>query len=422
MSAKPNKKPSWSLGLVLIVLLLAVVGVGGYVVIQAAFAPRMSTARAAANYAATAEQSTPAPTVSAESSTQPEAEPIPDPQPAQTQEPTETRVTLMALGDNLIHNCVYWSAETPEGDYDFTSFYADIRPYVLQYDLACINQETILVQDRAQIASYPVFGSPVEVADALAETGFDIVSLASNHCYDKGETGIYDTLSYFHENYPEITTLGVHDSEQDAAQTAIVEKNGVRIALMNFTYGLNSSMPEKTWMVDLLTSTDAVCARVEQARQQADFVIVFPHWGTEDATKPDESQRTLAQALADAGADLIIGGHSHTLQPVELFTAADGRDVPVYFSLGNFLSHQKEKLNLLGGMASVTIIKDADGTHVAEYDLKPVVNVILRNANTGWYDYRPMLLENYNAELAAQNRFEECTVEAMRELFDELAG
>lgn len=422
MSAKPNKKPSWILGLILIVLLLAVVGVGGYAVVQAAFMPRMSSARAAAAYAAAAAQSTPAPTSGAEPAAQPESAPESSPDPDEPPTPAETRVTLMALGDNLIHNCVYWSAETPDGDYDFTPFYTDIRPYVQQYDLACINQETILVQDRQQIASYPVFGSPIEVADALADAGFDVVSFASNHCYDKGETGVTDTLGYFRENYPQIATLGIHDSQQDADETTIVEKNGVRIALLNFTYGLNNAMPEKNWMVDLLTSTDTVCARVEQARQQADFVIVFPHWGTEDATKPDEGQRTLAQALADAGADLIIGTHSHTLQPVELFTAADGRDVPVYWSLGNFLSHQKEKLNLLGGMASVTIVKDAEGTHVAEYDLKPIVNVILRNTNTGWYDYRPMLLENYSAELASQNRFEECTVEAMRTLFDELAG
>ena len=131
---------------------------------------------------------------------------------------------------------------------------------------------------------------------------------------------------------------------------------------------------------------------------------------------------TRARAAADAGADLIIGGHTHTLQPVELLTASDGRDVPVYYSLGNFLSHQKEKMNLLGGMASVTIVKDADGTHVSEYDLKPTINVILRNENTGWYTYRPMLLDSYGTELAAQNRFSECTVDAMWALYEDITG
>ena len=418
MSAAPNKKPSVALGLILILLLLAAVIFGGIWVVQAAFTPRMSDAKAAAEAGSTPAKE---PTVQAEPVVQ---EPDPQEQPAQqpAEQTTESRVTLMALGDDLIHNCVYWSAQTPEGGYDFTSFFDDIRPTVQQYDLACINQETILVKDRNLIESYPVFGSPIEVADALADAGFNVVTFASNHCYDKKETGITDTLSYFHETYPEITTLGIHDTEADAAAIPIVEKNGIRIAMLNFTYGLNNSMPEKRWMVDTLSSRETVCGRIEQAKQEADFVIVFPHWGTEDTFSPDNDQLTWAQEMADAGADLIIGGHTHTLQPVELLTAADGRDVPVYYSLGNFLSHQKEKMNLLGGMASVTIVKDADGTHVSEYDLQPTVNVILRNANTGWYTYRPMLLDSYNSDLAAQNRFSECTVDAMWALYEDITG
>ena len=420
MSAKPGKKPSALLGILLIVLLLAAVITGGIWVVQAAFTPRMSDAKASAAQTPTAAQEP------AQPQPQPEAEPVAQeqpatPQPAQTT-PTESRVTLMALGDDLIHNCVYWSAQTPDGGYDFTSFFDDIRPTIRQYDLACINQETILVKDRDLIESYPVFGSPIEVADALADAGFNVVTFAGNHCYDKGDTGITDTLTYFHETYPEIATLGIHASESDAENIPIVEKNGIRIAMLNFTYGVNNSMPENRWMIDTLSGKDTVCSRIAQARQDADFVIVFPHWGTENTFSPDNDQLTWAQDMADAGADLIIGGHTHTLQPVELLTAADGRDVPVYYSLGNFLSHQKEKQNLLGGMASVTIVKDADGAHVSEYDLKPTINVILRNTNTGWYDYRPMLLEDYSSELAGQNRFPECTVDAMWALYEDITG
>ena len=107
---------------------------------------------------------------------------------------------------------------------------------------------------------------------------------------------------------------------------------------------------------------------------------------------------------------------------MELLTASDGRDVPVYYSLGNFLSHQTEKINLLGGMASVTIVKDDNGTWAETYDLQPTVNVVLRNPETDWYSYRPMLLADYTPELAAQNRFSECTVEAMQELYESIVG
>ena len=423
MSApRDRRKPSWILGLLLILLLLGAVGFGGYSVLQAAFQPRMSDAKAAKE-AAQAPASTPAspdtPAQESAADTRPEEEPAVSAQP---QQPEASRVTLMAVGDNLIHNCVYWSAETPDGGYDFSSFYDDIRPIAEQYDIACIHQETPLVKNRSLISSYPVFGTPVEVADAIAGAAFDVVTLASNHCYDKLETGVTDTLSYFHDNFPEIITLGEYASEAESEKIPILEKNGIRIAMLNFTYGFNNSAPAQSWMVDTLFSRDTVCARVSQAKQTADFVIVFPHWGTEDTFSADDNQRSWAQSLADAGADLIIGGHTHTLQPVELLTASDGRDVPVYYSLGNFLSHQTEKINLLGGMASVTIVKDDSGTWAETYDLQPTVNVVLRNPETDWYSYRPMLLADYTPELAAQNRFSECTVEAMQELYESIVG
>ena len=199
MSVKPNKKPSFALGLILILLLLAAVILGGSWVVRQAFLPRQSDARPAA--AAVSGQSAAAaqlPVQTAEetvSGAQPEAVP----EPAAEPEPEPARVTLMAVGDNLIHNCVYWSAELPGGEYDFTPFYADIRPTVEAYDIACINQETIYVEDPAQYSNYPYFGSPTAVGDALAETGFDVVTAATNHCFDKGETGILDTIRFWRD-------------------------------------------------------------------------------------------------------------------------------------------------------------------------------------------------------------------------------
>ena len=421
---KQEPGASWVLGAVLIALLLAVITLGALWVLRAS--KRVGTSGEAASQTSTEPSNAQetamqqqAPEAVPEPQSEPEALPAePEPEP----EPESARVTLMALGDNLIHNTVYWSAELPDGGYDFTPFYAAIAPVVSQYDIACINQETILVDDPALYANYPNFGSPTQVADALAKTGFSVVTGATNHCFDKGETGILDTCRYWREHYPDITTLGIHDSEEDANRLRVIEKNGIRIALLNYTYGLNGGAPGKAWMVDRFVTFDAVKADLARVKEASDFVIVFAHWGEEDTFRPNDYEKTWAQVLADGGADLIIGGHTHTLQPVELLTASDGRDVPVYYSLENFLSHQKEKMNLLGGMASVTIVKDADGTHVSEYDLKPTINVILRNENTGWYTYRPMLLDSYGTELAAQNRFSECTIDAMWALYEDITG
>ena len=419
MSAAPNKKPSVALGLILILLLLAAVVFGGMWVVQAAFTPRMSDARAAAEAASAPAQT---PVQQTEPAVQ---EPEPQEQPAQqpAEQTAESRVTLMALGDDLIHNCVYWSAQTPEGGYDFTSFFDDIRPTVRQYDLACINQETILVKDRELIESYPVFGSPIEVADALADTGFNVVTFASNHCFDKKETGITDTLSYFHETYPEITTLGIHDTEADAEAISIVEKNGIRIAMLNYTYGLNYGAPQKKYMVDTLSGRDAIADEIGRAREQSDFVIVFAHWGEEGMYVPSADQKSWAQFFADHGVGLVIGAHPHVVQPLETVTAADGAQMPVFYSLGNFLSHQVDPQNMLGGLASVTLEKSPEGAvRVAECTLEPTINVMLYRGEHGRFDYRPMLLTDYTDELAARHHIPGCGVDQMWALFRQITG
>ena len=233
MSDRPQKKPSAALGAILIVLLLAAVLLGGLAVwrgYQNAKWTRPTTAAAPAAVAQTPE--------TAQSKAAP-AEAAPQEIPEEAAAPEPDTVTLMALGDNLIHNTVYWSAETEDGGYDFTPFYADIKPTVQSYDVACINQETIFVKDYAMLSNYPAFGSPTEVGDALADTGFDVVTCATNHCYDKLDTGIRDTCAFWRENYPEVTVLGIHDSEEDAKTLRVVEKNNIKIAMLNYTYGLN---------------------------------------------------------------------------------------------------------------------------------------------------------------------------------------
>ena len=336
------------------------------------------------------------------------------------QEPA--RVTLMAVGDNLIHNTVYWSAELPDGGYDFSPFYAAIAPVAQEYDIACINQETILVTDPALYDNYPSFGSPVHVADALVKAGFRVVTGATNHCFDKGETGILDTCRYWREVYPGVTLLGIHDSEEDAQKLRMVEKNGIRIAMLNYTYGLNGGLPAKRWMVDRFVNFDAVRDDLTRAKEAADFVIVFAHWGEEGTFSPNEYEKTWAQVLADGGADLIIGGHPHVVQPARVIMAEGGREVPVFYSLGNFLSHQTDPENMLGGMASVTICKDETGAFVEEYALLPTVNLITKNPDTGWYNYLPMLLSDYTPELAAAHHIAGCSVEAMQSLFDKITS
>ncbi len=413
-------------GMILILLLLAAVIFGGVMVYRAAQRQAQKAAALASSaqqpaasqapIAAAADEQTPASDASAPSrALTPDVTQLPAPEPEQND------VTLMALGDNLIHNTIYWSAELEDGGYDFTPIYEEISKITAEYDLACINQETIYVNDPALYANYPAFGTPTQVGDALAQAGFDVVTHATNHCYDKLDTGILDTLNFWRENHPEIAVLGIHDSQAAADEICVVEKNGIRIALLNYTYGLNYSAPANAYMVDTL-DRDAVLADLQRAGELADFTIVFVHWGEEGQTKPSQAQREWAQLLADGGAGLIIGAHPHVLQPLQTVTAADGREVPVFYSLGNFVSHQLSASEMLGGMASVTLTKTDAGVLVTSCELIPTINVITYRNYTGGFDYRPILLRNYTQELAEQHWITGTGAEQMWQLWSEITS
>ena len=423
-----KEKRGTVIGVIVLVLLIAALAVGGRAVWKAARGGHKQTVQAQPapqpEQPVTAIPEEPAVTKALpvqDTEPEPEPKPEPEPEPEPTPPPVQT-LRLMALGDNLIHNCIYWSAELPEGGYDFTPYYQDIAKTVAEYDLACINQETILVKDAANISSYPDFGTPTEIGDALVAAGFDVVTAATNHCFDKGMTGLKDTLSFWREKYPQITLLGLHETQQDAQSVKVVERNGIRIAMLDYTYGMNAGRPQDKWMIDEFSTYNRIIEDLTRAEQEADLTVVFAHWGEEGHTSPNDYQRTWAQVLADNGADLIIGAHPHVLQPLETVVASDGREVAVYFSLGNFLSHQTEPIELLGGMASVTITKDENGTRVTDCELKPIVTVISRSERQYMFDYRPMLLEDYTPEIAATHRFTECTVETMQSLAAAVLG
>ena len=151
-------------------------------------------------------------------------------------EKTQTKLSLIAAGDNLIHDTVYEKFEEAPGEYDFTPMYSHIKDLVQSHDIAVINQETIFVENDSEIGSYPDFGTPHEMGDALVDTGFDVVLSATNHTMDKGTDTIYNMVDYWERKYPDIKLLGIHESRKDADTLDLVEKNGIRLAMFNYTY------------------------------------------------------------------------------------------------------------------------------------------------------------------------------------------
>jgi poly-gamma-glutamate synthesis protein (capsule biosynthesis protein) len=307
------------------------------------------------------------------------------------------QVTLLAVGDNLIHIEVVQSGKQEDGTYSFDHLYDEIKEEIMAADIAVINQETILGGKALNYSGYPAFNSPTEIGDSLVEAGFDVMLHATNHTMDKGLKGVNNTFEHW-DTYPDITILGINKTEEDRSKIPIVEMNGIKIAMLNYTYGLNgykvpNGMP---YLVNMLDRKE-MKKDIKKAREEADFVIVYPHWGTEYVYKPIESQKDLVNFYYELGVDLIIGSHPHVLQPVEWITSDSEHKMLVFYSLGNFLSYQKEPARMLGGIALVTITKDDTDTYISDAAITPIVTHYEHGPAD--YNYGIYKLSDYNSEL-----------------------
>lgn len=330
----------------------------------------------------------------------------------ETEEDTETEeseieenptVTVLMVGDMLLHTPVMESASKEDETYQFTKLFENVKADIEEADLALVNQEVILGGEELGISGYPCFNAPYEFGDALVETGFDVILHATNHALDKGKKGITNCLSFWQENYPEIGVVGIHESQEKQDEVYVCEKNGIRIAILNYTYGTNginlpSDMP---YAVDLLEK-DKIEKDIQKAEETADFTIVCPHWGTEYSLEQTEEQMYWTELFYENGADLVIGTHPHVIEPVEWYGEAN--EMLVYYSLGNFVSWTSctgagISDRMLGGMSEVTLEKKDGEVRIAEYGVTPLVT----HLEKGFGGVTVYKLEDYTQELAEKN-------------------
>ncbi|MBR3825722.1 MAG: CapA family protein [Lachnospiraceae bacterium] len=308
--------------------------------------------------------------------------PEPTPEPTATPIPTPTPfpeydINLMMVGDNLMHMGIVTTGKQADGSYNYDFLFEGIEEFLAEAEVKMINQETILGGNQLGFSGYPHFNSPTEVGDAIVDAGFNVVLHSSNHTADKGLKGILNCADYW-QQYPEVLVAGIDgDGVKDEIQ--ILEIEGVTFAILNYAYAPNmGSFPaeyegymdmlcdynEKTRLIDFTTIKEEVLIEIAEADKLADFVVVCPHWGTEYTTKPSSYQEKFARQMTEAGADIIIGTHPHVVQPVEWVEAENGNKSLCYYSLGNYVSTQKQALCMLEAMAWVTIHVDENGPFI----------------------------------------------------------
>ena len=286
----------------------------------------------------------------------------------------DTDISFVVFGDNLIHEPIYqYGLHNTNEDFTFLFEDKNIKDTIAASDVAVINQETPLTDEPFNYSSYPRFGTPVGVGDAIADAGFDVVTCATNHALDQGVDGINFTKEFF--NSQDIMCIGIQsEDENEYRPYEVLVRGGIRFALFNYTYGTNGNwIPEgKSYMVHLLDDEEQIRADLEKAKAETDFVLVFVHWGTEYEQQPDEFQQKWAQIFLESKVDVVVGTHPHALQPYEILQDDNGHEMLVYYSIGNYISAQPEKSCVKGGMAQFTVSLTSAGYKVTEYTLLPL--------------------------------------------------
>lgn len=326
-----------------------------------------------------------------------------------------SKVNIVAVGDNLIHNTVISSGEQSDGSLNYDALYENITSYIKQYDIAVINQETMLGGSSFEYSSYPLFNTPWEVGDAAVNAGFNVFTCATNHTMDVGVAGVEKELEFF-SKYSNITHIGTYASQEEYDEITYITKNDITFALLNYTYGTNGiSVPDdKSYVVSML-SEDKVTKDVTQARKNADVVIVFPHWGTENSHNVSEQQKKYVELFSNLGVDIVIGTHPHVIQPVEWYTNENtGKKMLVYYSLGNFVSHQTNLNQLCGGMAEITVERVDGEIQITSAKMAPTVNFYYNNGSG--YEFTVYKFCDYTEDIASKHSKSDLTVDYVKNL------
>ena len=268
---------------------------------------------------------------------------------------TTKKMSLVAVGDCLIHGAVYIDARTGANSYDFSGMIELIGPEISKYDLKYYNQETIIGGKELGVSHYPRFNSPEEIGDNMVSLGFNLVSLVNNHSLDKDEVGILNSNEYWKTK--DVITAGTYSSSEERNDIKVYEKNGIKYAFLAYTTTTNGlSIPKgKEYLLNVY-SEESVKEDVDKIKDKADVIIVSMHWGEEYVFEPTDEEKEIAQYLSNLGVNLIIGSHPHVIQPVDYVN-----DTLVIYSLGNFLSGQRpmgidKTIGLMVGMDIV--VKD----------------------------------------------------------------
>lgn len=286
------------------------------------------------------------------------------------------RISVVFVGDIMVHEEQLKSAfDRSACNYSFTGSFEDVREILIQSNLTVGNLETTLSGEDNIFSGYPLFNSPDELAFALKETGFDLLTTANNHCLDRGEYGLRRTLLVLDSLQIRHTGTFADSCEK---KFTVVSVNGIEIAFLSYTYGTNGlSLPGNSTCFVNYIDTEKIHADISEAKNEGtDFTVVVLHYGTEYALHPSPCQRAFFDTIVSFGADAVIGMHPHVVQPFVWIIRPDREHASGHafcaYSLGNFVSSQRTIPRDAGIILRLDIIMYSSGkTKISKVSFLP---------------------------------------------------
>ncbi len=347
----------------------------------------------------------------------------------------ETSARIMANGDLLYHDIIYISAKKSDGTYDFHENFEYVKPWLKQADLVIGDFEGTVNKDH-YLAGYPLFNAPGEVMDAIKDAGYQVLDLAHNHILDSQIEGVVSTADAIEK--AGMTPIGVYTHEpRDKAPIVIKEVNGIKVALLAYSYGFNgieqsiSQEDYDRYLSDL--NEDKMKAEIERAEKEADITIIMPQMGVEYQIEPTEEQKKLYHKMIDWGADIIFGGHPHVVEPAETVEKNGDKKLIIY-SMGNFISNQRietmqdvenAKWTERGVLMDVTIKKKSGKTTIETAQAHP--SWVSRTPKGGYspegyplYLYQTYILEDFIEGGKYRSQLDEATKERIDTAYKEM--
>ena len=328
-----------------------------------------------------------------------------------------TTATVLAVGDNLVQPSLLSSGQSESGAWNYDA-----------------------------VSGTAPYATPTEIGDALVNAGFNVVTSATALIDDNGTSMLDETLNYWNTLQPDVTLVGIHDSQTSSAPK-IVEINGIKIAFLDYTFPSYSSQSDSSQdseedtegtdtasadsstassgsMIDTFNTT-AVAAAIQTARASADCVIFSANWGKTEEPMPTEYEKEWANFLMEQGVDVVIGTNPNVLQPYGYLTDDAGHNMLIYYSLGNFVTGQETLKQLLGGMATFTIQKTVEGDQTTIEIQDAALTPLVMHYSYDNKEYRPYKLSEYTDALASAHSVresigDEFTLENLQTKYDEI--